>query len=416
MSHRVAIIEGVRTPFVRAGTAFKNLSMVELGKISVKGLIDKTKIHPAEIDELVYGAVLLDPKTPNWARQIVLTSGLPAAIGAHSVSNNCISSLVAISVVTESIRSGRIKAGLAGGSESMSNPPVMYKKKSAMKFLALSRARTLGQRLTSVLRFNFNDFLPDLGGFAEPSTGLTMGQHMEITAKEWKIGRKEQDEIAFASHQNAHRAAWDGRLKEEIVPVAGIDRDTFIRMDTSMEKLGKLPPVFDRSGQGTLTAGNSSPLTDGAATVLLMSEEQAKASGRKPLAFIRDYEYAALDPKEGLLMAPALAVPRLLRRTGLALKDFDIIEMHEAFGAQVLANIAAWEKGWREPAIGRVSKEQLNPLGSSIALGHPFAATGARIATTLAKELDRRRARRGLISICAAGAMAGAMILERDES
>lgn len=213
---------------------------------------------------------------------------------------------------------------------------------------------------------------------------------------------------------NAHRATEDGRLKAEIHPLDGIDHDLFIRPDTSMEKLAKLPPVFDRSPTGTITAGSSSPLTDGAATVLLMSEERARTEGREPLAFIKAFEYAGIDPKDGLLMAPAVAVPRLLRKTGLTLADLDLIEMHEAFGGQIACNLRAWEKGWKEPAIGKVDPEKLNQLGSSIAVGHPFAATGARIATTLANEMKRRGARYGLVSICAAGAQASAMILERD--
>ena len=240
-----------------------------------------------------------------------------------------------------------------------------------------------------------------------------MGEHTELTVKEWKISREEQDGIAFRSHMNAHGATQDGRLKAEIHPLDDIDHDLFIRSDTSMEKLTKLPPVFDRSPTGTLSAGNSSPLTDGAAAVLLMSEDRAQKENREPLAFIRAFEFAAIDPKDGLLMAPGVAVPRLLRRTGLTLADMDLIEMHEAFGGQVASNLRAWEQGWKEPAIGSVDREKLNQLGSSIAIGHPFAATGARIVTTLANEMKRRDARYGLVSICAAGAQASAMILER---
>jgi acetyl-CoA acetyltransferase family protein len=240
-----------------------------------------------------------------------------------------------------------------------------------------------------------------------------MGEHTELTVKEWEIAREEQDEIAYLSHMNAHKATEDGRLKAEIYPLDGHEQDLFIRPDTSLEKLAKLPPVFDRSPAGTITAGNSSPLTDGAAAVLLMSEDRARNENREPLAFIKAFEFAAIDPKDGLLMAPGLAVPRLLRKTGLSLSDMDLIEMHEAFGGQVASNLRAWEKGWKEPAIGRVDRDKLNQLGSSIAVGHPFAATGARIVTTLANEMKRRNARYGLVSICAAGAQASAMILER---
>jgi acetyl-CoA acetyltransferase family protein len=232
--------------------------------------------------------------------------------------------------------------------------------------------------------------------------------------KEWKIPREEQDQIAYRSHMNAHRAMEDGRLKAEIHALDGFDHDLFIRPDTSMEKLAKLPPVFDRSPTGTLTAGNSSPLTDGAAAVLLMSEARARHEDREPLAFVKDFEYAAIDPEDGLLMGPGVAVPRLLQRTGLTLSDLDLIEMHEAFGGQVACNLRAWEQGWKEPAIGTVDRDKLNQLGSSIAVGHPFAATGARIVTTLANEMKRRNVRYGLVSVCAAGAQASAMILERD--
>ena len=240
-----------------------------------------------------------------------------------------------------------------------------------------------------------------------------MGEHTELTAKEWKIPRQEQDEIAYHSHMNAHRANEAGLLQREIHPLDGIDRDPIIRPDTSLERLAKLPPVFDRSPAGTLTAGNSSPLTDGASAVLLMSEERVEREGREPLAFVRAVEYAAIDPDDGLLMGPAVAVPRVLTKARLTLADMGIIEMHEAFGAQVAANLQAWKQGWKEPAIGEVNREILNPLGSSIAVGHPFAATGGRIVTTLANQMKRNGTKYGLISICAAGAMAAAMILER---
>ena len=241
-----------------------------------------------------------------------------------------------------------------------------------------------------------------------------MGEHTEITVKEWNITREEQDEIALLSHVNAHRATADGRLLSEIYPLNGFDRDLLIRPEASMAALAKLPPVFDRSESGTITAGNSSPLTDGAASVVLMSEKRARELGFTPLAYIKDYVNVGIDPNDGLLMGPGVAVPRLLKQNGLTLDDIDIIEMHEAFGGQVASNLKAWEQGWKEPAIGQVDRELLNPLGSSIAIGHPFAATGARIVTTLANELKRRDARYGLVSICGAGGTAVAMLLERN--
>jgi acetyl-CoA acetyltransferase family protein len=278
----------------------------------------------------------------------------------------------------------------------------------------LFRARSLGERLRLISGFRPADFLPSPPSVTEPSTGLTMGQHMELTAKELKISREAQDEVAYRSHVRAGESTLDGRLGEFITPVDGIKKDLLVRPDTSPEKLAKLKPVFDTSSSGTLTAGNSSPLTDGAAGVLLLSEDEAKKQGREVLAYITDYEYSAIDPKEGLLMAPAVAVPRLLMRNNLTLSDFDLVEIHEAFGAQVVANEKAWAEGLKEEAVGTIDRDNLNVLGGSIAIGHPFAATGGRIVMHLAAEMKRRNARRGLVSICAAGAMAGAMILERD--
>ncbi len=413
MTERVAIVGGVRTPFVKAGAQFSSLSLQELGAHVLKALVKRSAIDPVSIDEVVFGAVLLDPRTPNWAREILFASGLPKTVYAQSVSNNCISGLVAITNVAEGIALGKIRTGIAGGVESMSNPSILFGKQASSLFLALARARSLGERLKIIAKLRPKHFAPKPPGITEPSTGLTMGEHMELTAKDWKVARAEQDEIAFQSHSRAAKATADGRLGGEIEPLAGVSKDTIVRSDTSVEKLSKLKPVFDRSDKGTLTAGNSSPLTDGASAVLLMSESKAKEAGREVLATIRDYEYAAISPDDGLLMAPAVAVPRMLKRLGLGLQDFDLIEIHEAFAAQVLANIQAWENGWKKSAVGKVDRSKLNTLGGSIAIGHPFAATGGRMVTTLANELKRRNLKRGLISICAAGAMAGAIVLER---
>lgn len=410
---RIAVVDGVRTPFVKAGTAFRDLSMQQLGAHVLKSLVARADLKPTEIDEFIFGAVLLDPRTPNWAREILFAAGLPKTVYAHAVSNNCISGLVAISSVAERIALGLTKVGIAGGVESMSNPPLLFSAKASKRFLALTRARSFGEKLKLASGFRPRDFAPSPPGVTEPSTGLTMGQHMEITAKQLSIPRAAQDEIAFRSHKNAHAALEAGRLKELIAPIAGVDRDLMIRADTSVEKLAKLQPVFDRSSAGTLTAGNSSPLTDGASAVLLMSESQARGQGREPLAYVAGYEYSAISPDDGLLMAPVVAVPKLLTRLGLSLADFDLIEIHEAFGAQVEANILGWERGLMGPKIGVVDREKLNTQGGSIAIGHPFAATGGRIVHALAVELKRRNLKRGLISICAAGGMAGAMVLER---
>ena len=413
-SMRVAVVGGSRTPFAKAGTVFRKYSPLELSVHSVNGLLEKQKLDPQSVDELVYGIVVVDAMIPQFAREVAFSSNLPSAVRALTVSNNCITGTSAISSIYDSIVAGRTEVGIAGGVESMSNPAVLFTKRASRIFLDAASAKTLGQRLRLFAQLRPWDFKPTAPGVQEPSTGLSMGEHTELMVKEWKIPREEQDQIAYRSHMNAHQATQDGRLKAEIYPLDGIDHDLFIRPDTSMEKLAKLPPVFDRSPSGTITAGNSSPLTDGAASVLLMSEERARREGREPLAFVKAFEYAAIDPKDGLLMGPGIAVPRLLRRTALTLQGLDLIEMHEAFGGQVACNLRAWEQGWKEPAIGVVDPEKLNQLGSSIAVGHPFAATGARIVTTLANEMKRRNARYGLVSICAAGAQASAMILERD--
>ena len=316
--------------------------------------------------------VVPEPGKPNLAREIVLETGLPAGIEAQTVSSYCITGLRSATIIADAIARGRIRCGIAGGVEWLSGA--------------------------------------DPSTFREPSTGLTMGEHMEITCKEWRIPRERQDEVALASHRNAVAAR--DLLAREIVPVEGIEHDSGPRPDTSMEKLAALKPSFDPAG--TITAGNASPVTDGASAVLLMSEERAREAGREPLAFIETIGYAAIHPREGLLMAPAIAVPRLLKRAEVTLADVDLLEIHEAFAAQVIANVTAWEQGWKEPAIRPVDWKRVNVNGSSVAVGHPWAATGGRILTTLAYEMERRRARRGLISICAAGAMAGATLLTRD--
>jgi acetyl-CoA acetyltransferase family protein len=371
-NQRVAIVAGARTPFVKAGKAFASVGPSELAKHAVRGLLDRHDVNPARIDAIAFGAVVPEPGKPNLAREIVLEAGLPAHIEAQTVCSYCITGLRTTTIIADAIAAGRISAGIAGGVEWLSGS--------------------------------------DPSTFKEPSTGLSMGQHAEITRKEWDVSRARQDEIALASHKNAVAAR--DRLVQEILPFEDVSVDTGPRPDTSLERLAALKPAF--AADGTITAGNSSPVTDGASAVLLMSEKRAQEEGRVPLAFIHGMEYAALDPSEGLLMAPAIAVPRLLARVGLRLKDMDLIEIHEAFAAQVLTNAAAWENGWKGPATDPVDWDRVNVNGSSIAIGHPWSATGGRILTTLGYEMARRNARYGLISICAAGAMAGAFVLARD--
>ena len=370
-NRRVAIVEGLRTPFVKAGKDFENLSPLQLGVHAVRGLIDRHEVDPTGIQATAYGVVVPEPGRPNLAREIVLETDLPRSIEGQTVSSYCITGLRAVSIVAEAIASGRIDAGIAGGVEWLSGAAPST--------------------------------------FREPTTGLLMGEHMEITRREWGISREAQDRLALASHEKAIAAR--ERLASEIAPLAGIEHDAGPREDTSLEALSKLAPAFEE--HGTLTAGNSSPITDGASAVLLMSEERARAEGREPLAFLRAAEYGAIDPNDGLLMAPAVVVPRLLSRTGVSIDQIDLIEIHEAFAAQVIANVLAWERGWKEPALGSIDWQKVNVNGSSIALGHPWSATGGRILTTLANEMTRRDASYGLVSVCAGGGMAGAMLLER---
>lgn len=417
MSHktknRVAVVGGARTPFAKVGSALKDVPALDLATHSVNGALAKLDLDPNVVDQLVYGTVVVDPTIPHLAREINFKSKLPASVQSLTVTDNCISGTSAIAAVHDAIATGRTAVGIAGGVESMSNPPVLFTKRAGRIFLDAAASKTLGGRIRSLAKLRPRDFKPWAYGIAEPSTGLTMGEHTEITVKEWQISREEQDTIAYRSHVKAHKATEDGRLTDEIYPLNGIDRDLLIRPDTSLEALAKLPPVFDRSDAGTITAGNSSPLTDGAASVVLMAEDRARDLGYEPLAYIKDFINVGIDPKDGLLMGPGIAIPRLLKQNNLTLDDIDIFEMHEAFGGQVASNLKAWEQGWKEPAIGRVDRTKLNPLGSSLAIGHPFAATGARIVTTLANELKRREARYGLVSICGAGATAVAMLLER---
>ena len=410
---RIAIVAGTRTPFARAGTVFRHRSALDLAVHSVNGVFEKFQIAPESVEALYFGIVVLNPRIPQFAREVCFGSRLPSTVRALTLVDNCITGLSAIHMLAGSLRAGRASFGIAGGAESMSNPAVLFNPRASRLFVGMAAAGSLRERLGIALRLRPRDLLPDAPAIAEPSTGLSMGQHCELMVKEWRISRGVQDEIALRSQQRAWAATEDGRLGHEIHALDGIERDPLIRPETTLARLAALPPVFDRSGAGTITAGSSSPLTDGAAAVVLATEGEAVRRGFEPLAFIRDMEFAAIDPKDGLLMAPGVAVPRLLARNGLSLDDMDLVEMHEAFGGQVACNLEAWAQGWKEAAIGKVDPARLNALGGSIAVGHPFAATGVRIVVTLANQMKRQNARYGLISICGAGATAGAVILER---
>jgi acetyl-CoA acyltransferase len=425
-NRRVAIVAGCRTPFARSGTVFRDMSAVDLATVSVRELIERTELDPRSVESVVMGQVVPSVQAPNLAREVTLRAGLPKSVPAHTVNRACASASEAIVELSSAILLGHVEAGIAGGAESLSDVPILAGKRLARALVAAGKARSLVARIGSFAGLRPRDFVPQAPAIAEPSTGLSMGQSAEKMAKENGITRREQDEIALASHRNAARATREGRLAREMCAVhvppsyeTTVSSDNLIREDTSLEALSALPAVFDR-GYGSVTAGNSSPLTDGAAAVLLMSEEKARAEGYAPLAFVRSWAVSAVDPGGQLLMGPALAIPAALQRAGLALSDMEVVEMHEAFAAQLASNIQALESdAWareqlgRSSRVGRVDRERLNVNGGSIAIGHPFGATGARLTTTLAHEMRLRDSRFGLLSVCAQGGMGFAMVLER---
>ena len=421
---RVAIVAGIRTPFARAGTALKSLSAIELGKLCVAELIQRTGVAGSEIDLLTFGTVVPSVIAPNIAREVSLIPHLPKGVQAWSVSRACASANQAITDAADQIVLGHADCAIAGGAESLSAVPILHSRGFSDALVAASKAKTLGARAGALARIRPRDLVPITPAIAEPTTGETMGESAEKMAKINHIAREEQDQFALRSHRLSHAGTLDGRLAAEMMPVwppptfAPMVADNGIREDSTIEKLRELKPVFDRR-YGSVTAGNASPLTDGAASVLLMSEEKANAMGIAPLAFIRSYAYAALDPGEQLLMAPVLAAPIALQRAGLSLQDIDLVEMHEAFAAQVLSNLKGLDSdewaaraGVRQP-VGEVDRAKLNVMGGSIAIGHPFGATGARITTTLANELARRGGQFGLMTVCAAGGLGFAMVIER---
>ena len=422
---RVAIIAGVRTPFAKSGTLLKSLSAIELGKIAVCELVHRTDLDPKSVDLLTFGTVLPSVLAPNIAREIALLPLLPKALDAYSVSRACASANQAITNAADQIALGHATVAIAGGAESLSNVPILHSRGFSDALVAASKAKTLTQRVQAFAKIRAKDFIPITPAIAEPTTGETMGQSAEKMAKLNGVSREEQDALALASHLNAAKGTADGRLTAEIVPVmvpprfeTAMTSDNGIRSDTTAEALAGLKPVFDRR-YGSVTAGNASPLTDGGAAVLLMREDVAKAAGYQPKAYIRGYAYAALDPGEQLLQAPVLAAPMALKRAGLTLKDMDLVEMHEAFAAQVLSNLRGFESQyWAERAgfsspVGTVDRSKLNVMGGSVSIGHPFGATGARITTTLVNELARRGGQFGLMTVCAAGGLGFAMVVER---
>jgi len=426
-SGRVAIVAACRTPFARAGTDLKELDVVDLAGIPAAEVVARAGIDPAEIDLAVFGVVVAAAGAPNLGREIIFRAALPATIPGTTVNLACASANRAITSGAEAILRGEAEIVLAGGAESLSNVPIAFSRGAAEKFVALARARSIGQRLKGLARFRARDFAPVAPAIAERSTGMSMGEACEKMAKENDISRRAQDEIALLSHQRAAAAEAAGLFADQVVTVfppprydRPVESDNGVRGTTSMAALAALRPAFDRR-HGTLTAGNSSPITDGGGAVLLMSERRARSLGRTPLGFLRSWAYAATDPAQQLLQGPAYAAPMALERAGLRLGEIDLVEMHEAFAAQVLSNLKAFasprfareELGRSEP-LGVVDFDRLNVNGGSLAIGHPFGATGVRVTLQLLQELRRRNLQFGLITVCAAGGHGFAMVVERE--
>ena len=424
---RVAVVRGLRTPFAKSGTHYAHLSALDLGKLVVAELVQRSGIDPNTIQEVVFGNVIPSVKAPNIAREIILGTGLPRKLPGFTVSKACASSNQAITSTADMIFRGYADIVVAGGSESLSDIPILFSKNFAEALVSSSKQKSVGGKLGSFRKIRPKDLAPDAPAIAESTTGLTMGESAEKMAKENGITREAQDKFALQSHHRAAEATASGRFKDEVMTVLVppgfddiVETDNLIRGDSTLEAMAKLRPVFDRKF-GTITAANSSPLTDGAAAVILMSEDKAKELGIKPIGFIKSYAYAATDPFDQLLQGPVFALPVALERAKIGLKDIGVIEMHEAFAAQVLSNIQwigskkiAQERLGRSEPVGEIDPEKINLTGGSIALGHPFGATGSRIVTTVCNELQRTGQQYGLVTVCAAGGIGVAMVLERE--
>jgi acetyl-CoA C-acetyltransferase len=426
---RVAILGGVRIPFARQNTNYTDIGNTEMLTAALRGVVKRFDLQGERLGEVAAGAVLKHSRDANISREAALDSGLSPQTPAYDVQQACATSLETAIAVGNKIALGQIESGIAGGVDSASDAPLAFNEKLRKLLLALRRSKTRGEKFQLLAQLRPAMLTPSVPSVNERRTGMSMGEHTELMVKEWKISREAQDELALASHLNAARAYDAGFFDDLLVPFAGLKRDNNLRADTSREKLAKLKPAFDKtSGQGTLTAGNSTPLTDGAAAVLLSSEAWAQAHGIEPQAYLVDSESAAVDffgtNPEGLLMAPAYAVPRMLARNGLTLQDFDYYEIHEAFAGQVLCTLAAWENEaycrsrlGLEKALGSIDRSKLNVNGGSVGLGHPFAATGARIIAGAAKQLAQHRRETGksgrtLLSMCAAGGLGVVAIIE----
>jgi acetyl-CoA acyltransferase len=422
---RVAVVSGCRSPFCKAGTLLKDVSAVELARHTVVELVHRAALRGKDIDEVYFGQVVSSPLVPNLAREVALLPQFPPSIPAASVNRACASANAAIVMGHDQILHGHANVVIAGGAESLSAIPILHSRRFSDLLVGFGKAKGAAERAKLLASFRPRDLVPVSPAVAEPSTGESMGQAAEKMAKLNGISREAQDEFALRSHRLAHAGTEDGRLTAEIAPFLGSDdaapvmRDNGVRADASLAQMAGLKPVFDRR-YGTVTAANASPLTDGAAAVVLMSAEAAATLGFEPLAFIRSHAVAAVDPGDQLLMGPPYAIPTALERAGIGWSELGLVEMHEAFASQVLSNIQALQsRSWAEEhlaraePIGEVDRAILNVMGGSIAIGHPFGATGARITLTLANEMKRRDVQFGLISVCAQGGMGFAMVLER---
>jgi acetyl-CoA acyltransferase len=425
-NERVAVVAGLRTPFARQGTYYKTTSAIDLGRMVVRELLARTNIDVNSVERLVFGQVVVLPKAPNIAREVVLGTDLPVTCDAFSVSRACATSFQSVSTVCDAIQLGDIEIGIAGGADSSSVLPIGFSEKMALKLVALSKARSAGAKLKVLSGIRLKDLAPVPPAIAEFSTNLRMGDSAEQMAKDHGIKREDQDKLALRSHQLARQAWEDGKLDAEVIAAYAepykdvLIRDENIRADSTLEKLAKLKPAFDRK-YGTVTAANSTPLTDGASALLLMKESVAKSLGYEPLGYIRQYAFSANTVDRDLLMGPTQVSAKLLERAGMNLSDLTLIDMHEAFAAQTLANVQAFASSAYadkflngSKRLGEIDMDKFNVLGGSLAYGHPFAATGGRIITQTINELKRRGGGIALTTACAAGGLGAAMLVEAE--
>jgi acetyl-CoA acyltransferase len=423
---RIAIVAGLRTPFAKMASYFHGVPAVDLGKMVVNEMLARNNLDPKLIEQLVYGQVVQMPEAPNIAREIVLGTSMNVHTDAYSVSRACATSFQSTVNIAESMMLGNIGVGIAGGADSTSVPPIGVSKKLARALTDLQKTKTFGQKWAVMKKLGLKDLLPVPPAVAEYSTGLSMGQTAEQMAKTHQVSRADQDALAHRSHSLAAQSWTEGKLANEVMtayaePFKGaLEQDNNIRFDSKLESYAKLRPVFDKK-HGTVTAANATPLTDGASAVLMMTESKAKAMGYQPLGYIKSYAFAAIDVHQDMLMGPSYATPMALDKAGMTLNDITLIEMHEAFAAQTLANLKMFasdkfsqEKLGRKKATGEIDMDKFNVMGSSLAYGHPFAATGTRMITQMLNELNRRGGGTGLLTACAAGGLAAAMIVETE--